>query len=285
MADSLRRTIEELRTLYVLHGRERDVIVEARRDADLLLWFFHECGIRDVQAYAIDDRVSVPSNVVIEQGFPETSKRVRALALAKVAHGWGLEPHQFTVVVDQDFDCFEQPDHPGNVITTDYPSMDVYYLLSRHLGKFLHLSGHHDREPEAVVDELRPAWNTVFCARYVALKRHLKFPKSFASRCQITPFDGERVARELLRGVSPTPSAGALDQMMEEYATAHSRLPAGTLAGIRGHDIAPLLIAYLKLRNRLADPDNLEFVLTSCLDAESLRGQPLFGSLLDRMGS
>lgn len=281
-----RRTLQELQVLYALHPNLRDVVVEGRDDAAWLRWYLAEHGL-SAGVYAVDDRVTVPSEMV-RPVHQDVNPRGRVVALAAAAKGWSLPGPSLTCVVDADFDLFEAGESPDDLLTTDYASMEVYALAKRPLSKFLVSMAKSEIEAEELVALLKPAWAVVYSLRYV-LHRHTdgaRLADNFADRCFNSSREIVADVQELLRAVTPSPRREMLSEILKLHAEFLEKVPGGdSLQGIRGHDIAPMIIRFLRLRNDMAHPDNVEKIMRSALELRDLDDYDLFRRLRERVAN
>lgn len=281
-ASATRRSLDELRQLGVQAPAMHDVIVEGREDARLLNWCFTEWGFRDARAFAVDDRVEIPAEHVLELPH-EVNARGRVLALAKAASEWEPRKGNLTCVIDADFDILNP--HPlsfDTLLRTDYASMEVYSLQLRPFGKFLQLNGDHEQhEPKSVVSHLRPIWVDLFILRYLL---HTESPPGsmiakFPKHCIASRGSASMDLPELLRKCTPLSSDDARTALLDQHRIHLAGIPGGNLYGIRGHDIAPILLRFLKLSPNLRNAEELESRLRQCLELVDLESQQLFISL------
>lgn len=279
-----RRKLQELRTLYMLKPHFRDVIVEGRDDARLLNWFFKDQGVPHAKAYAVDDRVEVPSALVAPI-HDEINARGRIVAVASESDAWNLTQSTVTCVIDADYDLLEKRlQQTTNLLVTDYAAMEVYSLESRPLSKFLVFAAKSDLEAGTVTALLKPVWAVIYALRYV-LHRHengSKLAENFADSCFDKAGDVLVDVSKLLRKVSPTPTATRMSELLDLHAKILAEVPESGLQGIRGHDIAPVLIRFLGLKNDLGKPDNVERLLRSSIELRDLEEFPLFNNVLKR---
>lgn len=283
-SSSTRRELRELLTLYKLKPHFRDIVVEGRDDAAWLKWYLSEHGAKNTMVFAVDDRVTIPREMVSEV-HNDVNARGRVVALAVESEKWSLPQPSLTCVVDSDFELFEPDVTPVGLFKTDYAAMEVYALTDRPLSKFLVASAKSNIEASTLVAGLRPAWAVLYALRYV-LHRHsggARLTSRFAEKCINDA--GEVVAnvRELLRMVSPTPTQSALEELLALHGQYLNQIPGDTLQGIRGHDIAPMIIRFLRLKNDLADPAHVERLLKQSLELRDLDEEVLFRQLRDRV--
>lgn len=278
-----------LRDLSVLHKELepglRDIYVESRADAMLFRTFLKEMGVRADGVYPIDDRAIVDSDIVREAGG-EVGPRGRLIGLASVVTTWGLDQPGITCVVDADRDgVFGGPTYP-DLLKTDGGSVEVYAFAPRPLQRFLHLVLGRDVQAEQLIAMVSPALRELFLIRAVL---HLHGPRialvpKFTACCE---FGGHQVdvdSDELISRSLAAASAGSRrGVVLSHLETARQILPLDERALIRGHDIAPMLVKVLDLKNDWAKVEFIEKALRVCLRVEDLQDEPLFVQIRDRL--
>lgn len=264
----------------------RDIYVEGREDAALINWYLAEKGLPG-RAYAIDDRVEIPRDLVTPL-HPEVNARGRVVALADTLDSWSLVQPSVTCVVDSDFDLLDSSaPESDSLLKTEYAAMEVYSLAERPLRKFLVTVAKNHTEPAEIVGLLKPAWAIVYALRYV-LHRHedgARMVENFSECCINRRGAIAADASELLRRTKPTPTRSRIAELLDMHADYLALIPGGGLQGIRGHDVAPLLIRYLELRNDLAKPSVVELLMRSSLDTADLDATALFPRIANRVSA
>lgn len=284
-ADS-RRTIDDLESLHsVLERHLRDVYVEGRRDARLVRWYVRESGLIASGIYAADDRLSVPSDAVLACGG-EVGARGRLLALATASAAWDTEPFALTIIVDADRDIlFPGTDFPA-LFRTDFCSMDVYAFQPRPLGQLLSLVLDRDLPGQDVIDILAPPLHELFLVRTTL---HVFGPgillvSTFTTSMEFTDSSASVDCADLLRrslaSADGADQFGRLSSKLGELRRDAAGLPHPL---IRGHDIAPVLIQYLHLKNDFTKPQVIEQAMRGVLRPDDLDNAPLFRALRDRL--
>lgn len=279
------RKVAELRTLYKLKPHFRDVIVEGRDDAAWINWYMGEIGAEHARAFAVDDRVEVPADLVSALSH-EINARGRVLAIGHEAAAWA-DGHDLslTCVIDSDFHVYDNREVPQCVLMTDFASMEVYSLQARPLTKFLALSAKADVSAEYLVSLLKPAWAALYALRYV-LHNHAdgaRIVNRFAEKTVDSAGNIIFDAREMLRTAQPSPSRELLERLLELHSEYIDRIPKTSLDGIRGHDISPILIQFLQLKNDFAKVPIVEKLLRSSIELRDLDGANLFTQLKNRL--
>ncbi len=283
---STRRDLGELRTLYMIKPHFRDVVVEGRDDAAWVRWYLSEHQIEHVKVFAVDDRVTVPSDVVLST-HADVNARGRVIALSAEYEKWKLGQPSLTCIADYDYDLFETVPSFESLLKTDFAAMEVYALSERPLTKFLVASAKSEVVAKDLVSMLKPAWATLYALRYV-LHRHsdgLSLTDKFANKSLNSSGQVVDAARALLISCTPSPARDVLDSLLALHADFLAAIPQDSLHGIRGHDIAPLVIKFLNLRNSMARPEEVERLMRQSIELADLDEFGLFRSLRSRVAA
>lgn len=287
MANTLvtRRPLRELRTLYQRIPRTRDVIVEGRTDARLVQWYLEERGFTAI-AHAIDDRAEAPGELVIRYGG-EIGPRGRVIGFAHEVDRWELIEPTVTCIVDSDRDSLleARPSAPDCLLRTDFGTMDVYMLQSRPFTQFLRVVLGRDDDADALREKFLPALNEICVVRSVLHWSGLgiSLVSDFASCCQFTSDAITVDASELLDRTLKGKDRERLSELMAEIERVRRRIPSERLKAVRGHDMGPLLIRALRLRNVWANEEAFERAWRACLQASDLDEFPMFTRLRERV--
>lgn len=285
-ADATLRTPEELRTLFELRPHLRDVIVEGRSDALLVQHFLRHAGASDhLRVLAVDDRARIDSETVRRFGA-SVGARGRVVALAEHASTWALPEPSLTCIVDLDWNSIERPEARDGLLYTDFGSMDVYALQSGVVQKFLELVVGDITDADTIIREIIPPLRDLFAVRYV-LHRHgpdIPVVHNFTSCCGTVGGTLSVDIEELLRrSLNRVERFTEFERLLPIVLEIRQSLPAEPLQSVRGHDIAPLLIYRLNLRNQWAIPETVEAALRGCLEMGELLRFPMFAALHDRV--
>lgn len=279
-----RRELRELRMLYYLKPHFRDIIVEGRDDAAWINWYISEHRMPNARVYAVDDRAVVPSELV-KQFHAEVNARGRVVTLANEFSKWEISSPSLTCIIDADFDLLEPSAYPTSLLTTDYAAMEVYALEKRPLSKFLLTSAKAEVDASSITSLLKPAWAALYALRYVLHRHHegSRLANKWADKCVDGTGQVVTDVRELLRTARPAPDRDFFDQLLDLHERYLNQIPNDTLDGIRGHDIAPLIIRFLGLKNELADVKYVERLLKQSLELRDLDEHALFTNLRQRL--
>lgn len=279
-------SLDALITLYAFEPTLKDVYVEGRSDAGLLRWYLRERGL-SATVRAVDDVVEVPASFV--QQIPhDINSKGRALALAiKLAKDLGQAGGRATVVIDADWYLALGPQiiDRGCLIVTDLPAIESYCFQLRPLQKLLDtvLSPGVPYFAQDVVDALSGALVQLHSMRVVLHELGVRCARNPAALCKLAPEASSLNKAELLRrshtAALPTEVRAELLAAADWYELAFEAFEQGG----RGHDIAPMLIAFLGISGHLADPTTLEAAMRACLEIEDLIDWNLFRSLEARV--
>jgi len=212
------------------------------------------------------------------------NKRGRLVYVAKEAGGWGAERAGVTCVIDADFDVLTEAADSSVLLRTDFAALENYTLLPRPFAKFMGQFVEGSWDPESTLRELLPIWTYLFVLRYV-LHRHSdgeSLLKNFASKCvsrgKVVGFS----ARMLIQG-SISGNAVEVGRLVQLYEEQVALVGAPSLATVRGHDIAAVLIHFFGLKGDLRSADQVERLMRACVEVVDLEGQPMFRALERRV--
>lgn len=121
-----RKKLSELRTLYELEPKLRDIYVEGVFDKAFYSWYLEETGKSSTSVYDID-AVDVGQEV-LEKYKLTGGNRDRVVALAFELDEVFPEALPYVIcIVDKDFDAIEQDGvRAEHLLKTDYTSMEMY---------------------------------------------------------------------------------------------------------------------------------------------------------------
>jgi len=283
--ENLRRSLGELKILYKTHPRLRDVFVEGPSDARFFRWFLQELGVdSEIKVFDIDTRAEIPREKVLDV-HSEVNRRGRLFALAYEANSWESSSRGVTCVVDADFDVLQPTNRPDNLLMTDYPALEVYGLQPRPLNKFLAQFGDENiRDGEEVLRVLLPTWGQLFLLRYI-LHNHSD-GDALVSNFPAKVIDKSgKVAVDVMELICASTRQGKeeVERLHELYEQKALVFPPASLATVRGHDVAPLLIKFLALTKELKSVSAVESLLRACIELRDLIDLPLFKALIARV--
>jgi hypothetical protein len=280
-----RRTLEELRTLYELYPKTRDVLVEGRHDVLFIRAYLRTVDC-EAEVYDVDDRVDVPGEAVLAAG-QDIGSRGRLLVVATTFASWGAASLCGTCIVDADR-AYLEGDLPrlSTLLVTDYGSMEAYALNATTLDKFFSLVAKMDPQTSMgeILARLIPALVAIFAVRRVLHSQGASVPL-YANFCSLCDFKRDPITIDIRALVSRSVQLGRseLDRTCEEVTALLRQLPTRDRRFVRGHDIAPMLIAMFGLRNELARPTVVEGALLGCIEWTELHEEEMFKRLRARV--
>lgn len=299
MNSGTRREIEELVTLHELEPGLPEILVEGRSDAFIVEMVLEELGL-EAAVFAIGDRVELPNDAVVAQGF-DAGERGRVIATATIV-AEKYDGDDVTFIADADFEYLDPLVDPlSNLLFTDYSSMDLYGFNSKVLGKFLKvgLRAPDDVDSEKILSAITKGLQSMFLCRW-KLKKCSPSPglvDKVLTRCKIKDNAIVVDVGKLLRdSVNSCAEPGARNinsaQLHEEVETLLSKLQGDRRQYIHGHDYAKVLVYYLaKSFSELFKEDRTPFKqvtateisLRLCLEPKDLIGEKMFSALKERV--
>lgn len=237
----------------------------------------------------VSDRINLSPGDVVAAGF-EVGARGRVLTLAALAADLGDAPRLcLTCIADADR-AFVRNDLPHSdvLLVTDFGSLECYALTPRVLSKFVAVVL-RQREPDgaSLLAALEPLLIAVFLARAALHISGVGYGLD-ADDIKKHKFDQPGLEKSLLKRALPQGQGGQplYDQAHSVLATIRTELPSGEpRKAIRGHDIAPVMIAHMGLNNDFAHPETVEKSLMACVERADLQDFPLFRNLVARVAS
>lgn len=268
------------------------MIVEGRHDARFFANFLRD--ISDLSSigfrvYAVNDRVDLPADVVIEAGFDD-GDRGRVLTLAAAAASWpDIGRRCLTCVADADR-AFIRNDLPDSdvLLATDFGSLECYALTERVLSKFVAVVL-RESEPDgtSLLAALLPPLVAVFVAR-AALHHASTGCGLTAEHIKRQDLSQSDLDKSLVKRALPQGAQGneLYSAAMEVAVVIWRSIPVDEpRKAVRGHDIAPVLINHLRLRNDYAHAETVERSLMACVEYVDIEAYPLFRQLVARIAS
>lgn len=299
-----RRPVDELITMYELEPSLREVIVEGRVDASLIIWFFSAMGI-GVPVNALRDRVDIPRDT-LEKFELDVGERGRVVAAATIINQSPKARDALTFVVDADFDHIFGPTVPAIdcLLMTDYTAIDLYCCTTGVIEKFIRvaLRSTDDIDGSVIIQSIKSALIALFSIRWV-LKNTDGSPSIISKierRCRDDQgrlvIDTESVLRDSINSNSWTPGGVPnVQELMKEVESLTNALAEKEIRYVaHGHDFVALVALLIRKRyNNLLKEDRSAFknretvgaALRLCLQANDLQEEHLFEQLLSRVGA
>jgi hypothetical protein len=263
-------TVNDLITRAILEPTITDVYVEGRRDADILRLVLAAEGV-DAEVFAVNDRLTVPREDVVPFA-EEYGNRAKLQAVAGTLDlALGADRHSYSFLIDSDWALVKGPVPlpSSSLILTDLPSMEHHFIESVSFGKTLRLGFERaNAEANEVRSALRGALQDVAAARLVLEDLNVSCIDSFPALCIFSGSKSSADSMEIIRRSLNAAGRGSeisTSRLSERLATYKEWIETSSHPG-RGHDIAPLLIRYLKLKNAFASKSVVEVVLRTGME-------------------
>ncbi|MFD0362723.1 hypothetical protein ACFQZZ_14865 [Nocardia sp. GCM10030253] len=287
---SIHRTPDELRTIYLLYPQVRDVVTEGRGDLRFVQNFlsnYPDISSKNVNVYAVCDRINLPDSDVIDAGF-ESGQRGRVLTLAMHASAWSdQERAGLTCIADADRAHLARDFQESDVLlVTDYASIEGYAFSERVISKFLLIVLSVDAPTGSeLMSKAYPILSSLFVAR-AALHwsgTGESVPDKFIKRSSM---NHAGLANRLFEQIFPGNANLSLrEKLLARVDELNSLISPNDRRFVRGHDIAEVMIVVLDPGRKWSDPEVVEGALMGCIECADIESEPLFTELLRRLRS
>lgn len=133
----VRRTLDEVCTIYEFEPGLKDLFVEGDTDKDFIEWYVWAAGLGSVAVYTIET-VDIQDEVLLKHGLPTGSNRSRVLALAgELAARHPEGDLRVLCLADRDFEDYQPSGiDDAYVVFTDCNSLELYGFTPANLRKF-----------------------------------------------------------------------------------------------------------------------------------------------------
>jgi hypothetical protein len=288
MIPAERREITELAAMYELEPSLRDVYVEGPLDRSLVEWFLSEAHASSATVREIDS-INVPAALVEKAGF-ENNNRGRVLALAKaIEDQLGPQSLPVTCVIDADFDYVLGTNHALTILlSTDYSSMELYFFDAAPLQKFLQLVIRgFPKSAQTLLTEVTDALSQLFAIRFASHVLHWNMPLVAFERClsmaaQGVQLDVPEFIDRCLNSAGRFCEKAEFERVLNELRLS---LTGDVRKRVNGHDFLNVLAWYVRHHKGQSVPKGFDRSLVACVDFSTLRSNPLFEKLLERVSS
>ena len=228
----------------------------------------------------------------VEAYWPDYGAKGKLVTAAgRVDEELGAAQKSLLFIVDADWAPFMGPEpiRRACLLTTDYPAMEHYYLETTALDRFLTLAlTRPDLFAADVRVALHGALGDLMAGRMLLHSLHVAAIEKFVALCDFSSIPSVCDSALLVeRSVNAARQKGQKVKVSEvgvQLQFFKSMLVGAPRSG-RGHDIAPLLIAYLGLKGSLASVEVVERLLRTSVRVEELAHFELFKSILMRVRS
>jgi hypothetical protein len=286
MSDIPRRKLEELFFVYERHPELRDVFVEGAFDSAIVKWFLQACCIRSVGVYEIST-VELPDGDIIISGR-KANNRERVVFLGKLLAG--RFSTQATCVVDADFSYLtKQFEQCPVLFYTDYASMEMYFFQEDVIGKFVTICCRRGDWPvNRIMRSLSIVLQEFFLYRLA--NEELRWEMDWLDRVACLEirgwdleFDGEEF---ILRFLNKNAKADKRKEFIGKVDSLRPLLQADPRYQMHGHDFVAVLAWYIRNKGVPGEhttPENVQTALALSMNYAALKGESLFGRLLERL--
>lgn len=277
----LRRTIDELRTLYQMEPEIRDLYVEGFVDENFFKWYLRRQGLETIGIYPVEF-IDVPNEILLRHSLPIGSNKSRLIALS---HELAVCPFFSRVmcIVDRDFDGTTGDRYANPCLyKTDGNSLELYALQPSVFHKFVLVGlGGFPIPPQELLSQCTATLEKIYAIRaanerlgwsmsWVPFRRYISISGS-----SIT-FRQEAFIRAYLqkndRWNAREEFSAAVREMLES-------LDDEPMRRIRGHDLSELLFVIIKKiqkEKQFGNPGTLESCMLATADVADLDQHPLF---------
>jgi hypothetical protein len=287
----IRRTIPELAAKYRLNPGVREVYVEGEFDRRVIRWYLNSKRLRDVAVIRVE-MVDVPSAVLFRHRLSDGEKS-RVIGLGMELSGiFGNALAQATCVIDADNDrILNKPVWCNCVISTDYTSMEMYFVQASLLAKYFQaILGYEDID---VVDLLRQYSEILTELHLIRAAnealglalRWISFASAYRNDRALREFDRDKFVRSLLQ------NSGAMagrDQLLQKIEELRHKLDEDMRNRCNGHDFLDLLWLDFGSRAKRCGLQNVEALssaLRGCIEQPQLDQERMFVHLVGRVRS
>ncbi len=278
----LKRTINEITTIYSFEPDIKDIYVEGTIDKHFIDWYLHRKGLNDITVYPID-LIDIPIEILNAHELPTNSYRSQVIAFSIELSKRTFSHCQVMCIIDRDSDELIPPSIANSYLfTTDGNSLELYAFTPDVLDKFLlvTLAGF-----PLSTDNLLTQMTTVL-ERLFAIRQANKILKMgmtwipFAKYVNVSKttilFREEDFIRSYLQANNQWHQHS---YFINSVNTIAKNMSPESNKRIRGHDIGELLCLVIrKLRKRrvLGNPEIVEGCLLSAIECSDLSKYSLF---------
>lgn len=280
----LRRTLEEIHTLYKLEPELRDLYVEGHTDAHFFRWYLNSRGITAVSVYPAD-QLDVPEEILKKHSLQKCSSRGRLLAFSYELANSPASQRVFCIA-DRDFDrCCGRAYRNACLNWTDGNSLELYALTRTVFRKFLALVlGWTAMSSEEFLSQCVAVLQRIYAIRAANEAMEWKmswipFGRYVIASSSIIELNETSFIKAYLQKNDRWADRDIFSEKVEEIASSfhddHTR-------NIRGHDVAELLhviVKKLKKDRKFGNAETLERCLMATVETQDLEDHGLFKAL------
>ncbi len=277
----LRRTLEEVRTLYQMEPELRDLYVEGFVDQNFFHWYLERQGFDKVGVYPIQ-LIDVPSEILTRYSLPTGSNKSRLIALS---HELATSPFSARVmcIVDRDFEGTTGHQHENACLhRTDGNSLELYALHPPVFQKFVLIAlGGLSVPPKELLSQCIAALEKIYAIR--GANERLGWGMSWISFRRYISIIGSSITLKVSAFIRAYLQKNDRWHAREEFTAAVQEmlgsLDEDPMKRIRGHDFSELLFAIvntIRKEKQFGNPDTLESCMLATVEATDLDEHTLF---------
>lgn len=280
----LRRTLEELHTLYDLEPELRDLYVEGTSDTCFFRWYLSSSGVTGIGVYPVDV-LDIPAAVVSKHSLPEGSNKGRLIALS---YELADSPASGRVmcIADRDFDASCGHTHTNACLSwTDGNCLELYALSPTVFRKFVLVAlGGFAVSAEQLLSQCIAVLERIYAMR--SANEVLKWGMSWVPFRRYVTVAGssiqlreEALTRAYLQKNGRWPDREFFIAKVGEIVAS---LDDDPMRKTRGHDLSELLytiVNQLCKEKRFGNPETLESCLLATVEVSELGTHELFKTL------
>jgi hypothetical protein len=281
-------TIDELIARAQFEPSLIDIYVEGDGDVAVFRSIFDYLEL-EVGVFAVNARLDIRRNEVEPFSIDYGNRSKLIAAAARVHQELPVTQRTLTFIIDADWAHVVGPVPVLNscLILTDLPSIEHYFFDGPAFRRFLTLG---ISKPNADPDKVRPrlveALQDIAAARIALESVDVECIPKFAALCT---FGAEASSADTLeivrRSIDRIPAGSRSPSMLviSSHLSGYRELIRKSGHPGRGHDIAPLLIAFFSLSGHFADRDVVEALLRTSSTPSELLEYPFFQRVVTRV--
>jgi hypothetical protein len=283
----VKRTLEEICSIYSLEPQLKDIFVEGRSDKIFVDWYLQDSNADDVSVYTIDS-IDITEDIVTEHNLTKGSKRSCVLALActlavQFPHGLNV-----LCLADRDFeDYLATVEINRYILFTDCNSLDLYSFSMNSMQKFTMVAlGGLPVSADVLMNMLDAVLRRVYLLRlvnellgwkmeWVSFSRYVS-----VNRCSVS-FDENKFTRAYLQKNGRWADR---NEFNEHVLKSERLLSSERGRRIRGHDLSELLLSVIRTMKRdrkYGNRETLEGSLMATIERRDLEATPCFQRIHD----
>lgn len=264
-----------------------DIYVEGRSDAVVFESLFGYLGL-EVSVFAVADRIAIRREEVQPYSADYGNKDKLIAAAALTQHSFRGPKKNLLFVIDNDWISVTgpYPIYREFLEISDLPSMEHYFLRDPGFQRFLSVGLKlTDLQASQVRSKLEGALRDIAAARLVLRNHQIGCIDKVAALCDFKGSPTSANISEIVKRSAARNGDGVAWQALVSQIPDYRSMLEECDHGGRGHDIAPLLIALLKLKGHFADVEVVEAMMRVSVTPQELLAHPFFERVVERTQS